>query len=494
MELTKQEVEVIVERVLNNVSAVTSSNVEKPKVNPSMKALTPSGLGVYEEIEDAIFNAQDSYVQFNTEFRLEDRNRIIEAIRSVTLENVEMLATLMYEETGLGRLEDKKSKIILAATKTPGTEDLKTDAVSGDYGLTIEERAPFGLIGAVTPVTNPVETIVSNAISMIAAGNAVVFNVHPSAKKSSAKIVTMINEASISVGGPSNLCTMVKNPSLKTLDKIIACPHVRMLVGTGGTGLVKTLLQSGKKAVGAGAGNPPVIVDNTADVKHAAKAIVEGASFDNNLLCIAEKVGFVQEDIYDQFVYELLQNDVYILNHEEVKKIRQLVLTTDEEIAAKGCTIREIPKYYHVKKEWVGKDASEILKQIGVDKPSVKLIVYEAIFEDPLVHLEQMMPVLPILKFSDFDQAVKQAVEVESGNRHTASIFSKNTDNMTKFARAIQTTIFVKNEATLAGVGFRGEGHATFTIAGPTGEGITSARTFTRIRRCVLAEGGFRLV
>lgn len=502
---------------IGGTSASILGNFANANMSPIGNPATSDG--VFTSMEAAIaatFGAQKIYAKAAS---VKDRQRIIDAIRKAALDNKETLALLMFEESKLGRYPDKISKIELAATKTPGMEDLTTQAQSGDNGLTIEEMAPFGVIGAITPVTNPVETIISNGISMLAAGNGVVFNVHPSSKSSSAFALRLFHKAIVAAGAPENLISMVANPSLETVKILSESPKVAMLVGTGGPQLVKSLLMSGKKAIGAGAGNPPVIVDETADLALAAKAIVLGASFDNNLLCIAEKSVFVLNSIYNDLMYAFLKEPVYVLNHEELKKVMALTLVADITSDSKGASGSQVTesgpgvgqgfsrpvgkscsfdgptsKSYHVAKEWIGQDASAILAAIGIDKPSVRLLLCEVASDHPYVILEQMMPILPIVRVATFDEAVDLAVITEKGNRHTASIFSRNIDHMTQFARAVDTTIFVKNATTMAGVGFGGEGSATFTIAGPTGEGITSARTFTRVRRCVLAEGGFRIV
>ena len=295
-----------------------------------------------------------------------------------------------------------------------------------------------------------------------------------------------INKAIESAGGPANLATMVKEPTLDTVKILSDSPKVRMLVGTGGMAMVISLLKSGKKVVGAGAGNPPVIVDETADIKLAAKEIFKGASFDNNLLCLAEKEVFVQETVATDLIYNMINEGAFLLSKEQLQKIMDLVLTYEQ--TPNG-------REYHVSKKWVGQDAWRMLQAIGMpDKKDVKLLICEVEHNHPFVLLEQMMPVLPIVKFKTLDQGIEYAMIAERGNRHTASMFSKNIDNLTRFAREVETTIFVKNACTLAGVGFGGEGHTTMTIAGPTGEGITNAASFTRQRRCVLAEGGFRII
>lgn len=507
MKISEADIRRIVSSVLENIEEKTSvHHKHEDIVTPmKMKQIDPQNhapmsnrknghFGVFEDMDDAIHAGDQAQKQFIKEFKLTDRENIIRAIRQMVLEKKEDLAKKAYEETRIGRYEDKVAKHELTALKTPGTEDLKSEAFSGDDGLTLVEQGPYGLIGAVTPVTNPTTTIINNSIGMLAAGNAVVFNVHPSAKETSAYVVELLNKTIVEAGGPENLVTMVKEPSMDTLQKLIDSPKVRMLVGTGGAGLVRTLLQSGKKVIGAGAGNPPVIVDETADIELAAKSIIEGASFDNNLLCIAEKEVFAFDEIADDLIFHMLNNGAYMLDQQQLDQVVNFALEENDDRSAGGCST-DVTRRYRVSKKWVGQDASMFLEQLGIQPDNeIKLLICEVDFNHPFVQLEQMMPVLPIVRVDNLDEAIDLAVQAEHGNRHTAVMHSKNVDHLTKFAQAIDTTIFVKNASSLAGVGYGGEGHTTMTIAGPTGEGITSAKTFTRQRRCVLAEGGFRII
>lgn len=521
VKMTEEDIQKIIQSVLKNIDASSEEshqpdgptfarNTEQIKPIQMKRVIQQTGSsqlfkekhspqteryqGVFEKMEDAIEAAYHAQMDYVKRFQLKDRERIIDAIRSTILGRKEQLAKMVLEETKLGRYEDKVAKHELVASKTPGTEDLSTNAISGDDGLTIVEQAPYGLVGAVTPVTNPTETIINNSIGILASGNSVVFNVHPSSKHACAFVVGLINEAITSAGGPNNLITMVKNPTLETLNTIMESPKVKLLVGTGGPGLVRSLLKSGKKAIGAGAGNPPVIVDETADLQNAAARIIEGASFDNNLLCIAEKELFVVESVADDLIFHMLNNGAYMLDEQQLTEIMSFALEENNNQEARGCSLNN-RREYHVAKQWVGKDARSFLQQLGIQGyENVKLLICEVDFDHPFVQLEQMMPVFPIVRVKNLDEAIDMAVRAEHGNRHTAIMHSRNVDNLTKFARAIETTIFVKNASSLAGVGFGGEGHTTMTIAGPTGEGITSARTYTRQRRCVLAEGGFRII
>jgi len=501
MNLTEADVQKIINSVITNIEKkltdVVPTAAAAPQAESAKQAEVFSALGehgAFDRVEDAVKAAHQAQIHYIQNYKLEDREAMITAIRQATLSNKNELAQMIVTETKLGKLAHKLAKLELTATKTPGTEDLKTLAFSGDDGLTIVELGPFGVIGAVTPVTNPVETIINNSIGMIASGNAVVFNVHPSAKKCSAFAVQMINKAIVSAGGPANLVTMVKEPTKETLDQIVAAPETKLLVGTGGPGLVKALLSSGKKAIGAGAGNPPVVVDETADIENAAKEIIKGASFDNNILCIAEKEVFVVDSVADDLIYHMMNNGAYRLDQQELEQVMSFALEANEKQVARGCSL-DTKRVYHTVKDWIGKDAMSFLNKLGINPGrEIDLLICEVDFDHPFVQLEQMMPVLPIVRVKNLDEAIEMAVKAEHGNRHTAMMHSHSVNNLTRFARAIGTTIFVKNASSLAGVGFGGEGHTTMTIAGPTGEGLTSAKTFTRQRRCVLAEGAFRIV
>jgi propionaldehyde dehydrogenase len=472
MDIGAKEIELIVREVLAGIEWS----------NPDAASVPIRGdHGVFERVEDAIEAAYVAHRQWVNHYKVEDRRRIIEAIRSVARANAESLAGMVWEETGMGRREDKILKHLAVIDKTPGVECLTTEAISGDDGLMIEEYAPFGVIGAITPSTNPTETIINNTISMIAGGNSVVFNVHPGAKRSCAHCIKLLHQAIVENGGPANLITMQKEPDMEAVNRMTEDPRIRLMAGTGGMAMVNALLRSGKKTIGAGAGNPPVIVDDTADIKLAAREIFQGASFDNNLLCLAEKEVFVMESVADEFISQLQKEGAYLLQKSQLEEILSFAMTK------KGDS-------YEVNKSWVGKDAEQFLKAIGVQQKEVRLLIVETDKTHPFVMVEQLMPILPIVRLKSFEECVESAVAAESGNRHTASIFSRNVEHMTKFAKEVETTIFTKNGATLKGVGIGGEGHTTMTIAGPTGEGLTCARSFTRKRRCMLADGGLRII
>lgn len=431
--------------------------------------------GVFDNINDAIEAADKAQKQLYN-LSIDERDRFADVIRETILkeENLNLISKMAVEETEIGRVSDKIIKNKVAATKTPGKEDLKTNALTGSNGLMLEEFCPFGVIGSITPTTNPTETIISNSISMIVGGNSVVFSPHPRAKKTSITLIKMLNKALVESGAPDNLITMVKEPSIEATNDMMKHPKIRLLVATGGPGIVKTVLSSGKKAIGAGAGNPPVVVDETANIEKAAKDIVDGASFDNNVPCIAEKEVFVVESQIDNLIYYMKKNGAYLLTSES--DIKNLDSTVSQENGKP-------------KTEFVGKDAKFILSKIGIDVPDdIKLIIFKTHRDHHLVTEEMMMPILPIVPVPNVDEAIECAHKAEHGNRHTAIMHSKNIDKLSKMAKLLECTIFVKNAPSYSGIGVGGEGSTTFTIAGPTGEGITSAKSFCRIRRCVIKD------
>lgn len=443
-------------------------------------------IGVYEDMNDAIDAAESGYKAIRA-MSLEEREKVIAVIRDLCRKEATTMAALGVAETKMGRVDHKTAKHMLVADKTPGTDDIKAEVKTGDYGLTLTEMAPFGVVGSITPSTNPSETVICNSIGMIAAGNGVVFNPHPNAISTSNYAVDLINRASAMAGGPRVLVSSVVKPTLDTANIMYKDARIRLLVCTGGPGVVKSVLSSGKKAIGAGAGNPPVIVDDTADVRKAGKDIIDGCTFDNNLPCIAEKEVFAFANIADELIDAMKANGAYLISRELADKLGKVVLV--EKTNPKTGIVSKT-----VSRDCVGRDAKVLLEKIGIKaSDEVRCIICETDFEHDFVQHELMMPILPIVRVNNIDQAIDLAVKAEHGNRHTAHMHSKNLDNLTRFARAVETTIFVKNAPSYAGIGFGGEGHATFTIAGPTGEGITSAKSFTRLRRCVLSES-FRII
>ncbi|MFH1119119.1 MAG: aldehyde dehydrogenase family protein [Bacteroidota bacterium] len=439
--------------------------------------------GVFNDIGSAVNAAERAFNELSS-LTLEIRKLMIANMRKAAFEHRVTFSKMAHEETGFGRWEDKVIKNELAIHKTPGVEDLESIAYSDDNGLTLVERAPYGIVGSITPSTNPTATIICNAIGMVAAGNSVVFNPHPAAKKVSVYLVNLLNKAIKEAGGPANLLCCIANPTIESAKEMMSHPKIALLVVTGGPAVVRTAMNSGKKVIGAGPGNPPVVVDETADIPKAAKDIVDGASFDNNVICICEKEILCVASVADQLKTEMKKHGAHELNQEQIRKITEIV------IAEPGCRGKEGA----ASKNHVGKTAAFIARSIGLELPdSVRLLLCEVGPDHPLVWTEQLMPVMPLVRVNDVDTAIDFAVEVEHGFRHTAIMHSLNIAKLSKMAKAMNCSIFIKNGPSYAGLGHGGAGFASFTIASPTGEGVTRPLTFTRERRCTLVDY-FRIV
>lgn len=457
------------EKIKELIKSILSEYQEPNQISETMQKT----YGIFDTVDEAVAAAKSAQLEFE-DLSLETRKEVIQALRSKLRPSVEEYARETVEQTGMGRVEDKIIKNKLALDKTPGVEDLKTEAETGDNGLTLYELSAYGVIGAILPSTNPIATLINNGIGMLAAGNGVFFSVHPGAKDVSLRIIKHMNQIIGNITNIHNLFVSITKPSNEAVNEMMQHKDIAMLVITGGPGIVRMGLTSGKKTIGAGAGNPPALVDETANIEKAAKNIFNGASFDNGVLCTAEKGVIAVRDIETDLVNRLVKEGAFLVTSEQ--NIQALV----------NATIVN----NHPNKDLIGKNASEILNAADITfNGDPKLIILRASIDHPFVMKEMLMPILPVVTAQDFSQAKEYALVMEQDLHHTAVMHSNNIARMNDVARAIKTSIFVKNGSSFAGLGLNGEGPTTLTIATPTGEGTTSARNFARRRRCVLADG-----
>jgi acyl-CoA reductase-like NAD-dependent aldehyde dehydrogenase len=480
--LSDQEVELIAQRIVADLTG--RGGVSAPASPSSASAPAPlRDIGIFDTIDEAVKAASIAFCQYD-QLGLKKRNDIIASIRQAMREHGNALARMAHEETGLGRYEDKILKNQLVAEKTPGTEDLHPVAVTGDDGLTLMESAPYGVIAAITPTTNPTSTIINNTIAMLAAGNSIVFNVHPNARRVSCHNVALINKAVLAAGGPRNLTTCVANPTVESAQALMKHPGVRLVVVTGGGGVVQAAMRSGKRAICAGPGNPPAVVDETADIDKAARDIVFGSSFDNNIICADEKECLVVASVADKLIKAMTYNGAYLITKEQLPAVEKVVFTKSHGPRQEADIDRSL----------IGKNASAILQKAGIRcDDSIRLGICEVDHDHPLLWTEQMMPIFPVTRVRDADEGIDFALQLEHPRRHSVSMHSDNLSNLSRMARECDASIYVKNGPMLAGLGYGGEGYTSFTIASPTGEGMTSPKSFSRWRRCTLV-GAFRIV
>ncbi|MFO1043120.1 MAG: aldehyde dehydrogenase family protein [Planctomycetaceae bacterium] len=433
--------------------------------------------GVFQSVDQAVAAANEGFKKLS-ESPLASRAKAIECVRQICDEQAEELGTLEFQETKIGRLDHKIEKLKIIKL-VPGTEFMRTDAVSGDHGLTVTEYAPFGVIGAITPVTHSLPTLAGNVINMVAGGNTLIVNPHPSGARIACDGVRRFNKAIYKATGLENLVTIIEKPTLDTAAAIFGHRGVKLLCVTGGPAVARAAMESRKKAIVAGPGNPPVVVDESACLENTAASIVKGASYDNNLLCIGEKEVFAVEQIFDELMDTMPRHGAYRLNAQEIDALTKLAFSPPTKPG----------DHYHLNRDLVGLDASRLAELIGIRVPANTQLLYgETDTANPFVPEEQMMPFVPFVRCKNFAHGVELALEFEHGFRHTSLIHSRNVRHMTRMGREMDTTLFIKNGPCMAGLGLGGEGYLSFSIATPTGEGVTNPMTFTRQRRCVLVD------
>ncbi|WP_221030196.1 aldehyde dehydrogenase [Actomonas aquatica] len=470
----------LVRSVVAEVLQTFVRNGATPATSAAPQILTPAKRpGVFTDVAAACAAAQAAQLKLLAG-GIAARAKVIEIVKTLCTQNAEIWGKFEFNETKIGRLAHKVEKLQIVKL-VPGVEWLRPDARSGDHGITLEEFTPFGVIAAILPMTHSIPTLSGNIINIVAAGNSVVFNPHPGGAKSAALAVAAFNEAIKAETGIENLVCTIETPSLDSFDALCAAPEVKMICVTGGPAVVAAAMKSGKRAVCAGPGNPPVLVDDTVCVDKAARDIIAGGAFDNNLLCIGEKEVFVLDSVADKFMAALGRNGAHQLNTAQFERLTAAAFTNSPD--AGGCS------HPVLNRAFVGLDAATLAGHAGTSAPAnTEMLFAECDALHAYVIEEQMMPVLPIVRVNSIEEGIRAALAAEHGYKHSAIIHSLNVDRMTAMARALDTTLFVKNGPSTAGLGLGGEGYLSYSIATTTGEGITTPRTFTRTRRCVMVD------
>lgn len=473
--LVQDVVSEVMRRLANRAPAPAATE------SPRQAAAPAAGHGVFAGVDDAVTAATEAQKKL-LRLSMDDRDAIVKLIKSTAKANAREWGKIELDETKIGRLDHKIEKLQILEL-VPGVEYLRTAATSGSNGLCLEEFAPFGVIGVITPVTHSVPTLSANAINMIAAGNALVANPHPSGAQCAAHAVREYNKAIAAKFGIANLITCVIPPTLETAEALFHHRGIALLVVTGGPGVARAAMAARKRAIVAGPGNPAVVVDETACLDNAAASIVKGAAYDNNLLCVGEKQVFVVESVFDTLMAKLEKHGGFILTAGQIEKL-----------TAKAFIKGDKDGKLHVNKDFVGRDVSVLAAAAGTHcPPATQLLIGETSFDHPFVQEEQMMPFVPFVRCKDVQEAMDKAIESEHGYRHTAIIHSRNMQTVTAFGRRANVTLLVINGPSMAGLGLGGQGYLSYSIATPTGEGITTPLTFTRYRR-MMVTGALRMI
>ncbi len=465
--IDRKQVELIVEQVIKKIP------VSQPAVSSGNSNNVVNG--VFHKMEDTIQAAVIAHKEL-VQLSLPVREKIIQAIRDIGWANREEYGRMELEETEIGAVSGTMLKMEVACG-VPAMEDLKPEVFTGDLGVTINERIPVGVIASINAVTNAAPGIIHNAIMMLAGGNTVVNNPHPKTKIISARVVRDINQAIVSAGGPVNCVTTIAEPDIPTAQLLMTHPLINMIAVTGGHRVVEFATKTGKRVLAGGPGNPPVVVDETADLDHAAQCIIRGASLSNCTPCSSEKEIFVVDSVADKLKQLLIKYGAYELSKDQGKSLVKAIF--------KEIHPGRVPSVINL--EHIGKPPEIILKQtIGLKiPPETKIAILETDREHPLIWTEQIMPILPFVRCHNAKEAMNAGVEAEQGLRHTIVFHSNNLNNITYMSSIADASQFVKNASSIGGLGVEGEGFKSLHIS-TSGEGLARPRVYTLIRRCVM--------
>ncbi len=470
MDIDRETLDKIAEKVLAEIRSAGK------KAGSTAAAAEPAD-GVFQEMEAAIQAAAGAHREL-VGLPLAVREKVVAAIRKVGWENRHEYARLELEETDLGAVDGTVLKLETACG-VPGIEDLVPEVFTGDRGVTINERIPVGVIASINAITNGAPGIIHNCIMMIAGGNTVVHNPHPRTRKISARVVRDVNRAIVAAGGPPDCTTTIEEPDVPTAQFLMTHPQIDLIAVTGGHRVVEFAAKTGKRVIAGGPGNPPVVVDETADLDNAAQCIIRGASFSHCTPCSSEKEIFVVEKVADRLKDLLVRYGAYELTAGQATALMKKIFNE----------IRPGRVQSVINMDYIGKPPSVILKRaIGLDIPAeTKIAILEADAEHPLVWTEQIMPILPFVRCRDAEEAMTLGVAAEQGMRHTIVFHSNDLHNLARMSSIADASQFVKNGSSIGGIGVEGEGFKSLHIA-TGGEGLTRSRTYTLVRRCVLTD------
>lgn len=414
-------------------------------------------LGIYEDYNIAVSQAKAAQEKL-IELPLAKRINILQAIRSQLRNNATILSQFNLNEVRMGNLEGKIAKHLLVANKTPGVKYLQEN--------NMDLFNPYGVILSFIPSTNASETISDHSLGIIATGNTGVFCPNPRGLQTCKKIVHLLNDTIIEAGGPSDLVTLVDAPRRSVITDLMDHPDIKLIVATGGTGIINAVLDSGKKAICAGSGNPPVIIDTDADLDLAAEGIIKSCSFEYNILCVSEKEAFVLEPVYEEFISIMEEKDAYLLSEQETEALCEMIFLD----------YHSNKKDYRVNKEFIGQSPQFLLKSIGKNpSESIRLLIAKTAADHALVKTECLLPVIPIVKVSNINEAIAHSVIVEGGRNHSAAIYTNTLQNAEKFRSLMPTTAFGVNQSPLDSFPY-----FCCTIATKTGEGLVCAKDFVK--------------
>jgi succinate-semialdehyde dehydrogenase len=390
------------------------------------------------DVQQLVANARVAQAAFEA-FSQEQVDAIVRDFGKYVYDNAETIAEAAHKETGLGVYEDKvakaKGKARVIWNNLKGKKSRGIIGEDEEANLVLVAK-PMGVVAAVCPVTNPIVTPMCNAMFALKTGNAVIFAPHPKAESATRDLTRAYREILKSHGASEDLVQMVTNGSVETTQALMKAADV--VVATGGGAMVKSAYSSGKPSYGVGAGNVPVIIDRDVDLSDAVEKIVAGASFDNGIICSHEQFVLTPEERYDETIERFLETGKvwFTADKDQVQKLRDVVFPGG-----------------HLNKEVVGKSAREIGAKAGIDVPeTVRVILLRAdgAGTKDVLAKEKLCPVVAILPYRTFDEAVAQAKAnlLVEGAGHSAALHSQNEEHIRRMGLALPISRLVVNQAS----------------------------------------------
>jgi succinate-semialdehyde dehydrogenase len=389
------------------------------------------------QIRELVTQAREAQAAFEC-FSQEQVDAIVKGIGKYVYDHADSLARMAVDETGIGVYEDKilknkgKARVIWNNLK-----DKKSRGVIGEDAEAnmVLVAKPMGVVGAVTPVTNPIVTPMCNAMFALKAGNAVIFAPHPKAEQCTERLTREFMKVVKANGGPDNLVQMVKNGSIEATQELMKV--VDVVVATGGGAMVKSAYSSGRPSFGVGAGNVPVIIDRDVNIKDAVDKIVAGASFDNGIICSHEQFVFAPVELYEETVksFEDTGKVWFTQDEDTIQRLRDVVFPGGR-----------------LNKDVVGRSPREIGQMAGIDVPeAIRIILLPAkgAGVDDVLAKEKLCPVVAILPYQTFDEAVENARAnlLVEGAGHSAALHSNNEANIRSAGEGLPVSRLVVNQA-----------------------------------------------
>ena len=398
-----------------------------------------------ETLQNTLVKVRKAQEEFS-KFTQEQVDKIFQAAAVAANQARIPLAKMAVEETGMGIVEDKVIKNHYAAEYVYNVyKNEKTcGVIEEDSSFGIKKIAePIGVIGAVIPTTNPTSTAIFKTLISLKTRNGIIISPHPRAKKSTIEAAKIVLEAAIKAGAPENIIAWIDVPSLELTNLLMQ--SVDTILATGGPGMVKSAYSSGKPALGVGAGNTPAIIDDSADIILAVNSIIHSKTFDNGMICASEQSVIILDSVYEQAKAEFVKRGCYILNEEEVEKVRKTIIIN-------GALNAKI----------VGQKAHTIASLAGVEVPeSTKILIGEVEsveLSEEFAH-EKLSPVLAMYIAKDFEDAVKKAHKLilDGGLGHTSSLYINTItekEKMERFYNKMKTCrVLINTPSSQGGIG-----------------------------------------